>query len=79
MRPSMTSDEPGTPAPLGATVSGRCVNFSIYSRHAESVELVLCTGKRGTDVGRTINKDASGQPLTPPTSNYRAPAPSAPG
>jgi glycogen operon protein len=33
--------EPGTPAPLGATLHGGGVNFSLYSHHAASVELVL--------------------------------------
>ena len=36
---------------------GRGVNFSLYSHHAESVELVLFAGKRGTEVGRTITLD----------------------
>ncbi|NLT72783.1 MAG: glycogen debranching protein GlgX [Chloroflexi bacterium] len=31
----------GSPAPLGATVSAEGVNFSIYSTHADAVELLL--------------------------------------
>ena len=53
----MTAVERGTPDPLGATVRGRGVNFSLYSHHAESVELVLFAGKRGGKVGRTITLD----------------------
>ncbi len=33
--------ERGTPAPLGATIRGGGVNFSIYSHYAESVDLVI--------------------------------------
>jgi len=33
--------EPGFPAPLGATVEATGVNFSVYSRHAEALELLL--------------------------------------
>src|SRR6266446_5518246 len=38
----------GTPYPLGATWDGQGVNFAIFSRHAEKVELCLFeeTGKR---------------------------------
>ena len=32
---------PGRPYPLGAEWDGRGVNFAVYSRHAEAVELVL--------------------------------------
>jgi glycogen operon protein len=32
---------PGTPSPLGATWDGLGVNFALYSRHGEGVELVL--------------------------------------
>ena len=34
--------EPGQPHPLGATLSGKGVNFAIYSRQASAVSLVLC-------------------------------------
>src|SRR5262245_32624296 len=39
---------PGSPLPLGATWDGEGVNFAIYSRHAERVELCLFdeTGRR---------------------------------
>ena len=32
---------PGTPYPLGATWDGEGTNFSLYSEHAELVELCL--------------------------------------
>src|SRR5215471_18480239 len=34
----------GAPHPLGATMLGRGVNFSVYSRSAKSVELLLFSG-----------------------------------
>jgi glycogen operon protein len=42
------------------------VNFSLYSHHAESVELVLFAGKRGKEIGRTIALD----PREHRTGNY---------
>ena len=38
----------GSPYPLGATWDGQGVNFAVFSRHAERVELCLFddTGKR---------------------------------
>jgi glycogen operon protein len=33
--------EPGRPLPLGATVTGKGVNFSLFSRHATKVELLI--------------------------------------
>lgn len=35
---------PGSPHPLGATVSSEGINFSIFSRHAERIELLLFSG-----------------------------------
>jgi len=32
---------PGKPSPLGATWDGMGVNFALYSRHADNVELLL--------------------------------------
>lgn len=37
----LTGIYPGSPFPLGATYDGKGVNFSIYSEHAEEVELCL--------------------------------------
>src|ERR1700746_1720993 len=41
---------PGSPHPLGATWDGEGVNFALYSRHAERVDLCLFdeTGRRET-------------------------------
>src|SRR5690349_22318173 len=41
---------PGKPYPLGATWDGEGVNFSIFSEHAESVELCLFDGDTETRV-----------------------------
>lgn len=40
----------GKPAPLGATWDGRGINFAVFSRHAEKIELCLfdATGRRET-------------------------------
>ena len=57
--------ERGTPAPLGATMRDGGVNFSIYSHHAESVELVLFD-KRAADSAKTLRLD----PLSHRTDNY---------
>lgn len=57
--------ERGTPAPLGATMRDGGVNFSIYSHHAESVELVLFD-KRAADSATTLRLD----PLSHRTDNY---------
>ena len=37
----MTAPLPGRPFPLGATWDGSGTNFSIFSEHAERVELCL--------------------------------------
>ena len=49
--PSLTELWQGSPHPLGATWDGEGVNFALYSRHAEKVELCLFdeTGKRETN------------------------------
>jgi glycogen operon protein len=36
---------PGAPLPLGATLTGRGVNFAVYSRHATACKLVLYHGE----------------------------------
>ncbi len=48
--PSLTELWQGSPHPLGATWDGEGVNFALYSRHAEKVELCLFdeSGKRET-------------------------------
>ena len=39
---------PGKPFPLGATWDGKGANFSLFSEHAERVELCLFDGDRET-------------------------------
>ena len=48
--PSLTELWQGSPHPLGATWDGEGVNFALYSRHAEKVELCLfdSSGKHET-------------------------------
>src|SRR2546430_14979433 len=41
---------PGRPFPLGATWDGEGTNFSLFSEHAERVELCLFDGERETRV-----------------------------
>ncbi len=40
---------PGEPYPLGATWDGNGVNFAVFSRHAEKVELCLFSGADGSE------------------------------
>ncbi|HSQ05381.1 MAG TPA: glycogen debranching protein GlgX [Burkholderiales bacterium] len=48
---------PGQPYPLGATWDGEGVNFALYSRHAEKVELCLFDQKGRREVQRiTVNE-----------------------
>jgi glycogen operon protein len=46
------SIQPGSAQPLGATASGRGVNFAVYSSHATRVELVLFDAVSGAERGR---------------------------
>ena len=43
--------EPGQPTPLGAHYDGRGVNFTLFSRHAEQVEVCLFDA-HGVEIGR---------------------------
>ncbi len=47
----------GHPQPLGATVDGDGVNFSVYSEMATSVELLLFSDDQATEPARTIVLD----------------------
>jgi isoamylase len=47
----------GTCAPLGATVQPGGVNFSIYSKNAESVELLLFDGGDALKPARVMTLD----------------------
>ena len=49
--------QPGKPHPLGATWDGSGVNFSIFSEHASSVELLLFSDERATVPCRTVTLD----------------------
>ena len=48
---------PGAPFPLGATWDGEGTNFSIFSEHAERVELCLFDAERRGDVRRADRAD----------------------
>jgi len=43
---------PGLPRPLGATCSGRGVNFALFSSHATRVELCLFDAASGAEIAR---------------------------
>jgi isoamylase len=47
----------GASAPLGATVCPSGVNFSVFSKHASSIELVLFDSERATGPSQTIALD----------------------
>jgi isoamylase len=47
----------GSSAPLGATVSRDGVNFSVYSRHATGIEIVLFDGVDDARPARTVRLD----------------------
>jgi len=49
---------PGSPAPLGATVRDGGVNFSVYARHAERLELLLFADPTDSAPARTIPLEA---------------------
>src|SRR5262249_41322857 len=51
--------ENGSSAPLGATPSANGVNFSIFSRHATGVQLLLFDGVDDTKAARVIRLDPS--------------------
>ena len=51
-------EEPGQSSPLGATVRDGGVNFSLYSRHATEVELLLFGGADDAKPERSIVLDA---------------------
>jgi len=49
--------EPGTPAPLGASVCPRGVNFSVFSKHASLVELLLFDDVNSTEPSHIVPLD----------------------
>jgi glycogen operon protein len=62
----MAEMEPGSSSPLGATPSGAGVNFSVFSRHARRVELLLFDDVEGSRPARVIVMD----PATNRTYHY---------
>jgi glycogen operon protein len=49
----------GKAAPLGATVNGQGVNFSIYSKHATAAELVFFSDKQDIEPGLVFRLDGN--------------------
>ncbi len=46
---------PGSPYPLGATVDSKGVNFSVFSQHATSIELLIFNTPNSIDPTKIIN------------------------
>lgn len=56
----MSSNPPlasGTPHPLGASLTGRGVNFSVFSKYARSMELLLFDDERAAEPSRVVRLD----------------------
>jgi glycogen operon protein len=53
-----TSHRPGTSAPLGATVTSDGVNFSVFSKSATALELLLFDGVEAAAPSRVIRLDS---------------------
>ena len=53
-----TAVGPGTTAPLGATVYANGVNFSVFSKHATLIELLLFADGDAAEPTRIIELDA---------------------
>jgi isoamylase len=49
----------GSSSPLGATPSGNGVNFSVFSKHATAVQLLLFDGVNDTKAARVVRLDPS--------------------
>jgi isoamylase len=49
----------GSSSPLGATPSGKGVNFSVFSKHATAVQLLLFDGVNDTKAARVVRLDPS--------------------
>jgi isoamylase len=58
-RPSSTGVQPGAPAPLGATVRPGGVNFSVFSKGAARLELLLFDDPNDAQPARVIPLDAT--------------------
>mgnify|MGYP001812928910 CR=1 FL=1 len=55
--PSSIKIAPGNPLPLGATVSEKGVQFSLFSRHATSIILQLFSSSKDTEPSHEITLD----------------------
>jgi len=55
---AQTTVQPGSPSPLGATPGADGVNFSVYARHAEQIELLLFADAEAEQPQRTVTLDA---------------------
>ena len=55
--PSSLQTSPGNPLPLGATVSEKGVQFSLFSRHATSIILQLFSSSNDTEPSHEITLD----------------------
>ena len=51
--------ERGSPAPLGASVQHGGVNFSVFSRSATLIELLLFDDRRAAEPSRVVPLDGS--------------------
>jgi len=56
---------PGDPSPLGATVTADGVNFSVFSKHATGIELLLFDGVDAAAPARVIPSTTTGMCLCP--------------
>ncbi len=54
------NDKPGLSAPLGATVTREGVNFSVFSKNATSVDLLLFDGVEALEPSRVVELSANG-------------------
>ena len=54
---SLLKTSPGTPLPLGTTLSERGVQFSVFSRHATALVLQLFNSASGNDLAGEIILD----------------------
>jgi isoamylase len=57
--PRDTEPRPGSAAPLGATPGPDGVNFSVYARHAQRLDLLLFADAQAADPERTIELTAA--------------------
>ena len=66
-RPNVVTISPGSPFPLGASVAEGGVNFSVFSRKADAIELLLFDDAGAPAPSRVVRLDAR----APRTYHYR--------